>query len=960
MLTINRGKIWLCPFLILLLVSLPQVVFAGNTEDPRQEPTATGDAAAVATEHPDASEAAITIIKQGGNAVDAAVAAQAVQTVVRPFSNGIGGGGVMNIYLKDEDRFVILDHRVESSENFGPNAYVNPSTGLIYPQDIRISSGMATSVPGVVRAWEESLKKYGKLSMEEVLQPAIKVAEEGFVADENYIRETKENAERFRKFSSTLEIYLDEDGQVPEVGSIMKNPDMAKTFRLIAKQGSKVFYEGEIAAAIIETVNNPPTIEGESVLAGNMTLKDLENYEVLTTEPTHVNYHGYDVYGPPPVSSGGTTIGLALNILENYDLKDLPRTQAMHYFLEASRYSFADRREYLGDPLYTENPTEGLLSKGYAKEISYNILDNKASIGQVAYGNPWPYNENPEKDPEAPENQKHAFYHDFDEIDSKSWDKFAFYRIDTGSSNNPDPETEFSITDSTGLIKMIKPEKRSNAYGRVSPIMKPIKNSEALIRFRMEEIDSDHRLRLFLKSDVWASGSTMPANGYGIELNGETKKLQLIGRKNSNTQTFGSANTNLTYDWQWLRVRVNGDQLAAKLWQDNTEEPSEWSISHKLIDDEKVVNDSGKMLFSVINFDKEKSNRIYFDEMTVDDITDSKEPSEPEKPEVGILSGFPYFQPQTEGAYRISDINIKDLSPDQSTGSYETEIDDRSFLEEEEEPDQSTIHLSVADPDGNVVSYTTTIVSIGGNGMVVSGYGFLLNNALYGRTPSESPDHPNYPRPNFRSLSSMSPIIVMKDKEPVLAMGSPGSATIITTVLQVLINNLDFEMPLPDAIKAPRISQMNNFDAKAEYEGIYSDKIDGLLNELEGMGHTFIPENRIQGIGNVNGLEFLSDGKIIAAAEPTRRGGGSAMAIDFEDLEEPSDDMKKSLQEKVETIRKENLDSAHYTEESWKSFRTALTIAEQLLKLHESQLHESLLDKALSNLELAHTELERK
>ena len=936
----KRNIIYIMLILLLLLPN-ESIVLAGDRNDERQKPTAVGNGGAVATEHPEASEAAISILKKGGNAVDAAIAAAAVQGVTRPFSGGIGGGGVMNIYLEDEDRFLILDHRVESSENFGPDSFINPETGSTYAQSTRTSSGMATGVPSVVKAWEEALRDYGTMSLNEVLQPAIVVAESGFRADENYIRETKENASRFRKFESTIDVYLDENGEVPEVGTLMKNPDMAKTYRLIAKHGSDIFYEGEIADAIIDTIHNPPVVDGfqGEVLAGNMTMNDLRDYKVITNEATHVQYHGYDVYGPRPVSSGGINIGEILNILEPYNIGDLPQEQALHYFLEASRYAFADRRAYLGDPKYMDIPMVGLLSDGFATERRRLIKDDRATVGQVAPGNPWPYEKDPNKEPDPPSDKEYSFYYDFSGADGDPWDKHAFFRIDSIPSKHP-YESSFSIEDNKGKIQLNPREQgRASDYGRVSPNMEAIKDSELLIRFKFNELGSDQRLRLWLKSDVWGSGSSFPVNGYGVELNAKTKLLSLISRKGSSSTNFGRVETALTDDWHSLRLRVHGDQVSVRLWNDNLEEPKEWDLVHQLTENQQIDNEYGNFLLSAINFDYNKGNNIFIDEITVNNLSDVSPELEDQdldkqtdEPKVEDNSNLQLEDPQEEG----------------------------SDLLDEEMPEESTIHLSVSDRDGNIVSYTSTIVSIGGNGIVVPGYGFLLNNALSGVTGTQSPDNPNYPKPRFRSLSSMAPTIVMRDGEPVMTAGAPGSATIITTVAQVIINKLDFGMTLPEAIEAPRLSQRNNLDAMTEYENVFEDKYGTVINDLLAMGHTFKPNNQVQGIGSVTGIEFLSDGQARAAAEPIRRGGGSAMAIDIEDIEEPGDDIKGSLQEIVDEINDEDLNESNYTEESWQAFQTALKIAEELLALDNEKLTQSVVDKARSNLEIAYEKLEGK
>lgn len=836
---------FVCVLLVMaLLLTTPLTGFAGNTEDPRQKPTAVGDGGAVATEHVEASEAAITILKNGGNAVDAAVAAAAVQGVTRPYSGGIGGGGFMHVYLAEEDRFVVLDHVTETSENFGPDSFINPETGSLYPSAVRSSSGMATGIPGMVKAWEEALQEYGTMSLSEVLQPAIEVAEEGFAADPNFIRETLENADIFRLFESTSELYLDEDGDVPEPGTIMKNPDLAETYRLIAEHGSEVFYEGEIAEAIIDTIHNPPVVENPSheVLAGNMTMDDLRNYDVITREPTHVTYRGYDVYSAPPTSSG-VTISEILNILEAYDLANMPRTQALHYYIEASRYAFADRSAYMGDPAHTLIPVNGLLSKGYAAERRQKIVDDYASIGQVAPGNPWPYEEDPDKQPDPPSEEDAAFHYDFSGSDGDSWDPTVFANLHSWPGT-PAGAT-FRIQQNTGQIVLDQRQQgNGSAYGLATPDMRALEDSELLVRFRLDELGNDQRLRLWIQADAFSPGSTMAENGYGIELNAETKRLLLRGREDGRSTTFGSVDTDLTTDWHWLRLRAQGDQLAVRLWNDQTDEPDEWDIVHQLSESEQSNNAFGKALLSFINFEFDSGNTIYLDEVTVDDLSDDS---------------------QTEAT--------------QEAAAASQEGEDKEPTE--------TIHLSVSDRDGNIVSYTKTINSIGGNGMVVPGYGFLLNNGFSGRIPSGNPDHPNYPRPGLRMLSAMSPTIVTKDGNPVMTVGSPGSNRIITTILQIMINRLDFGMTLPEAIAEPRLSQRNLSDARTDFESIYVDEYGTLLDELEAMGHTFNSYTAVEGISAATGLEFLPDGSVQAAAEPTRRGGGSAMAIDIEDIEEP-------------------------------------------------------------------------
>jgi hypothetical protein len=227
------------------------------------------------------------------------------------------------------------------------------------------------------------------------------------------------------------------------------------------------------------------------------------------------------------------------------------------------------------------------------------------------------------------------------------------------------------------------------------------------------------------------------------------------------------------------------------------------------------------------------------------------------------------------------------------------------------------------------VSYTKTINSIAGNGMVVPGYGFILNNGFSGRTPMQNPDHPNAPRPNLRMLSAMSPTIVAKDGEPVMTIGSPGSNRIITTNLQIMISLLDLNMTLPEAIDEPRLSQRNLSHASTQFEGVYVDKYGTLLEELEGMGHTFIADNAVQGISAANGLEFLEDGNIRAASEPERRGGGSAMAIDKDEIGDPAPPGDSSVALMKELVEDCASNGEITDEEAARLLTTHLTAIEQ-------------------------------
>ncbi|WP_413452243.1 gamma-glutamyltransferase [Georgenia phoenicis] len=562
----------------------------GAPEALDREATATGYDGAVASLDPYASAAGLEVLRAGGNAVDAAVAVSAALGVTRPYDGSIGGGGFLVLYSADTGEVTTIDSREEAWAAMEPDVFIEDGEPIPFLE--RRVSGLSQGVPGVVAGWDLALEEYGTMSLEEVLAPAVRLADDGFVADDQYQSRTEDNLEIFRDFTSSSATFLD-DGEVPQAGSVITNEDLARTYRLLGEQGPSVFYEGEIAEAIVETNTNPPLADGaeREVRPGGMTLADLAGYAAVEQEPTMVDYRGLEVYGMAPPSSGGSTVGEALNILEGFDLGDMSEEEVLHRMAEASALAFADRNAYVGDPDFVDVPLTGLLSQGFADE-------RRELIGPEAQERPVPAG---------------------------------------------DP-TEYD--------------------------------------------DGD--------AEATQAGSV---EGHG-----------------------------------------------------------------------------------------------------------------------------------------------------------------------------STTHLTVADKWGNVVSFTFTIEQIGGSGIAVPGYGFLLNNEL---TDFETdPDHPaNAPAPGKRPRSSMAPTIVLDDDgEPVAAFGSPGGATIITTVLQVAVNHLDLGMSLPEAIAAPRLSSRNGAASEAEAPIAGT----ALGDALRARGHTINP---VETLGNVTGVAFLPDGRLQAAAEPERSGGGSAMVV---------------------------------------------------------------------------------
>ncbi|MET8976348.1 gamma-glutamyltransferase [Streptomyces sp. NPDC004539] len=575
----------------------------GTATPPAKQPVAVGSGGAVSSVNPYASQAGLDVLRQGGNAVDAAVATAAALGVVEPYSAGIGGGGYFVRYDAATRRVSTIDGRETAPAAMRADSFLDPATGKPVPFAEAVNSGLSVGVPGTPATWARALKDWGTIPLASALKPATRLAENGFVVNDEFRAQTALNEDRFRDFTSTAELFLP-NGELPVVGSRFRNPGLARTYRELAREGVGALYRGDIGRDIVRTVQHPPVAAGADrvVRPGLMERGDLAAHSTVRRDPTRIAYRGLDVYSMAPSSSGGTTVGEALNILENFRLSTADRTQALHHYLEAARIAFADRNRWVGDPAFSDVPTQALLSKGFAKDRACLISPGTALTSPLA-------------------------------------------------------------------------------------------------------------------------------------------------------------------------------------------------------------------------------------------------PADPRAAHTGCTTG-------------------------------------RGSEEPYEGP--STTHLVTADRWGNVVSYTLTIEQTGGSAITVPGRGFLLNNELtdFDFTPlTEGVPDPNLPGPGKRPRSSMSPTIVLRDGKPLLAVGSPGGATIITTVLQTLVNRVDLGMTLPEAVAAPRVSQRNRATTDAEPAFLDSPE----RAALERIGHRFVlapstftpsPE-----IGAVAALEFLPGGKVQAVAEPKRRGGGSAMVV---------------------------------------------------------------------------------
>jgi gamma-glutamyltranspeptidase / glutathione hydrolase len=367
---------------LIALLTAPATALAQD-----RQPTATGTGGAAATVDPLATQAAIEALRDGGNAVDAAVAAAGVLGVTEPFSCGIGGGGFMVIRTRD-GKVTTIDAREESPAAMRPDSFLENGAPLEFSE--ARWSGLSAGVPGTVDGWQHALRRYGSWSLGRALEAGIDTAREGFLVDQTFASQIEQAVDWFDDVPSTAALYLDPDGTARDMGSLLRNPDLADTYRRIARRGARVFYHGRLAQEMAAAATRPPIAAdaNHAWRRGLMTTRDIRSYEAVERPPTHVGYRGLDVYGMGPPSSGGSTMGEALNILEGFALADMDSAKALHLFLEASRFSFADRNKFLADPDFFDVPLEELLSDDFAAQRRALIDPARAATSPVEPGEP--------------------------------------------------------------------------------------------------------------------------------------------------------------------------------------------------------------------------------------------------------------------------------------------------------------------------------------------------------------------------------------------------------------------------------------------------------------------------------------------------------------------------------------------------------------------------------------------
>lgn len=358
--------------------------------EPPKFPGATGTGGAVSSVDPYVSDVGLKVLRDGGNAADAAVAMAATLGLTEPFSSGVGGGGFFVFHDARTGRVQTINGRETAPASYTETEFTDEN-GEALDFDEVVNSGRSIGVPGTAATWALAAEKFGTQRFAKLLKPAEDLARKGFVVDQNFHDMIESNAERFAKFPATAKLFLP-DGKVPAVGSTFQNPDLAKTYRLLRTHGIAAFYRGEIARALVKEVANPSTAPGVDVAPGKITASDVSSYRALLTDPTVSHYRGLDVYGMDRPSSGGIAVGEVLNLLQQYEkrtgvaIADLPEAEYLHRFSEACATAFADRNRWVGD--VPDVPVDELLSEGFAAERAALFDPEKAQPRPIPFGSP--------------------------------------------------------------------------------------------------------------------------------------------------------------------------------------------------------------------------------------------------------------------------------------------------------------------------------------------------------------------------------------------------------------------------------------------------------------------------------------------------------------------------------------------------------------------------------------------
>nr|WP_106784984.1 gamma-glutamyltransferase [Lysinibacillus timonensis] len=354
-----------------------------DTNYDNYELVSTANGGMVATSHGIATQVGVDILDQGGNAIDAAIAIQYALTVVEPMMSGIGGGGFMMVYDAKTKETTIINSRERAPAGATPDMFLDESGNPI-PFEERVQHGTSVGVPGTLKGLELAHTLWGSRSMEDLITPSIDLAKEGFPVNGFLAQEIYNSKDKLLR-TAAKDVFF-KNGKPLQQGDLLVQKDLAKTLTLISKNGTDVFYKGEIGEALAKTVQH---------FGGSMTPTDLATYNATIDEPIWGKYQGYDIASMPPPSSGGVFLLQMLGILDGFDLSqyDTSSWEKYHLLAEAMHLAYADRAAYAGDPEFVNVPINGLLNKDYLAERSKLIDLNKVNDNPTA-GDPWKYENN--------------------------------------------------------------------------------------------------------------------------------------------------------------------------------------------------------------------------------------------------------------------------------------------------------------------------------------------------------------------------------------------------------------------------------------------------------------------------------------------------------------------------------------------------------------------------------------
>lgn len=331
---------------------------------------------AVASAHPLATNAGLDLLAQGGNAFDAAIAVASTLAVVAPYDSGLGGGGFWLLHLEKDHKNLFLDSREVAPLSASDTMYLDSKNQVV--PGLSLNGGLAAAIPGEPAAYVYLATHYGKLPLAKSLAPAIQLAKNGFVVDQEFYDSTvlEDRLEYLKKFPATAAVFL-KQGLPYQRGDILIQSDLAKTLSLIAEQGQRGFYSGEVAQKLVNSVN---------AAGGHWTLDDLSKYQIKIREPLIGAYHNMLVITAPPPSAGGVSLLTMLNILALEPLSTFSKVTWVHYLVEAMRLAYWQRTEFLGDPDFIKIPVEKLTSAENAKQLNTLIFHDKATASQLLQG----------------------------------------------------------------------------------------------------------------------------------------------------------------------------------------------------------------------------------------------------------------------------------------------------------------------------------------------------------------------------------------------------------------------------------------------------------------------------------------------------------------------------------------------------------------------------------------------